>query len=83
MATRLTVRQVQNMFLAGSISTRIYSDATYTYICEAPIGTALTKSIWRVKRVNNTDGSTQYAENGEFGSVATNLATVQGLTYAY
>lgn len=80
---QLTVRQVQNMFLSGSISTRIYSDATYTYICEAPIGTALDKSIWRVKRVNNTDGTTQYADSGNFSQLATDLATVQGLSYAY
>lgn len=55
-----------------------YSDATYTYYCEAAPGTALATASWRIARKNNATGRIEYADGGAFSNAATNLATVQG-----
>lgn len=55
-----------------------YSDATYTYYCEAAPGTALATASWRIARKHNATGRIEYADGGAFSNAATNLATVQG-----
>lgn len=55
-----------------------YSDATYTYYCEAAPGTALATASWRIARKNNATGRIEYADGGAFSNAATNLTTVQG-----
>lgn len=61
---------------------QFYSDTTYTYICKAVPGTALSASSWQVKRLDST-GSKRYASGSIlFNKAATDLATVQGYTYS-
>jgi hypothetical protein len=58
-----------------------YSDATYTYYCEAPVGTARSTAAWQVSRKTNATGDFVYAGTGAFDQPATSLAVVGGLTY--
>jgi hypothetical protein len=58
-----------------------YSDATYTYYCEAPIGTARSTAAWQVSRKTNATGDIIYAGTGAFAHAATSLAVVGALTY--
>ena len=58
-----------------------YSDATYTYYCEAPVGTARSTAAWQVSRKTNATGDIVYAGTGAFDQLATSLAVVGGLTY--
>lgn len=62
-------------------TTHIYTDATYTYICEADPGTALSSASWRITRVDGS-GNTDYAATATFTNSATNLTTVQGYSYS-
>ena len=67
---------------SGKLKSKIYTDATYTYVCEADIGIDLTDSEWRVTRVHLTEGSRDFANAGKFDRQATDLTTVQGYTYS-
>ena len=58
-----------------------YSDATYTYYCEAPVGTARSTAAWQVSRKTNATGDIIYAGTGAFEHAATSLAVVGALTY--
>lgn len=58
-----------------------YSDATYTYYCEAPVGTARSTAGWQVSRKTNATGDIVYAGTGAFAHAATDIATVTALTY--
>lgn len=58
-----------------------YSDATYTYYCEAPVGTARSTARWQVSRKTNATGDIIYAGTGAFDQAATSLAVVGALTY--
>lgn len=58
-----------------------YSDATYTYYCEAPVGTARSAPKWQVSRKTNATGDIVFAGNGHFDQVATDITAVGNLTY--
>jgi len=58
-----------------------YSDATYTYYCEAAVGTARSTAAWQVSRKTNSTGDIVYAGTGAFDPAATSLAVVGALTY--
>lgn len=58
-----------------------YSDATYTYYCEAVIGTARSTAAWQVSRKTTATGDIVYAGTGAFAHAATSLAIVTALTY--
>lgn len=56
-------------------------NATTTYICQAPVGTAAGAAAWRVRRivVSGTTTTTTWAGGGAFNQIAANRAS---LTYA-
>ena len=60
-----------------------YSDATYTYYCEAPPGPGIARSdaLWQVSRKTNATGDIVYAGTGAFDQVATDITAVGALTY--
>ena len=58
-----------------------YSDATYTYYCESPVGTDLSTAGWQVSRKTNSTGDILYAGTGKFEHAATNITVVGNLTY--
>jgi hypothetical protein len=58
-----------------------YSNATYTYYCEAAAGTARSTAAWQVTRKTNATGDMIYAGTGAFEHAATDIATVAALTY--
>ena len=58
-----------------------YSDATYTYYCEAAVGTARSTAAWQVSRKTSATGDIVYAGTGAFDQAATSLAVVGALTY--
>lgn len=58
-----------------------YSDATYTYYCEAPVGTALSTAGWQVSRKTNSTGDIIFAGTGKFEHAATNITVTGALTY--
>ena len=60
----------------------IYDDGTYRYMCFAKPGTAVNLARWKVMRTQ-TDVSVLWADgNTYYDNLATNLATVQGLSYS-
>lgn len=68
----------------------VYIDApAFTkYYCDSTPGTQLTDALWRVKRLvyNNATFdevlSVRVADSGRYSNPATDLATVQGLSYS-
>ena len=54
--------------------------AGYTYICEAPPGTLTSDANWRISRLNQSTGQTEWASGvGSFTQIADNRAS---LTYS-
>ena|SRR3990167_1640747 len=71
-----------NLIESASILNYVtYSDATYTYYCEAPVGTARSTAAWQISRKTNSTGDIIYAGTGAFDQAATSLAVVGALTY--
>jgi hypothetical protein len=66
---------------ASALTYVTYSDATYTYYCEAAVGTARSTALWQVSRKTNSTGDIIYAGTGAFDQAATSLAVVGALTY--
>ena len=66
---------------ASALTYVTYSDATYTYYCEAAVASARSASVWQVSRKTNATGDIIYAGTGAFDQAATSLAVVGGLTY--
>lgn len=62
--------------------TQFYTDTSYTYICKAPPGTALSSPLWQVFRLDSTNNKRYAGGSAGFTSSATNLATVQGYSYS-
>ena len=63
----------------------VYKDGNDSYICEAPINSALSDSAWRVSRLTQnatTAPSVRWAEGGATNLAATDLATVKAYTYS-
>lgn len=60
----------------------LYEDSNYHYICESAPGTALTTAKWRVTRILKTTSNVDYADLGSFLNPATDLETVQGLSFS-
>lgn len=58
-----------------------YAGSGYTYLCEAPPGTARSTASWRVMRITDASGDCVFAGTGAFGHAATDLATVAALAY--
>lgn len=55
--------------------------ASYFYVCESVVGTALSDAKWRVARIDQTTGSKLYADaNTNFDNVATDPTA---LSYSY
>ena len=51
--------------------------AGYTYICEAPPGTPTSDAAWRISRLNQTTGQTEWAGgSGNFTQIADNRASL-------
>ena len=78
-------RQQRN---AGQSRLQVYYDATnfYIYVCDAPWGSALTDSVWRIQRLlfdSWTFGNVIEIKTAvqPYWCVATDLATVEALTY--
>lgn len=60
---------------------KVYSNATYTFMCLAVPGSALTDAVWQIVRIDS-DGSIMHADSDElFDNLATNLTIVNALTY--
>lgn len=60
-----------------------YADATYSYVCHAVPGSALTAEVWRVMRITTATSDTGFADgNAKFDNVATDLATVAALSFS-
>lgn len=68
-------------FIPDPLTYVTYSDATYTYYCEAAVGTARSTSGWQVSRKTNATGDIVWAGTGAFDQAATSLAVVGALTY--
>ena len=58
-----------------------YSGGGYTYLCEAPVGTARSTASWRVTRITDATNDAIFAGTADFEHAATDLATVAALTY--
>ena len=66
---------------AGTLKYKMYSDATYEYHCFALPGTALATADWMIRRTTAT--SCDFAGGSlAFANAATDLATVQALSYS-
>ena len=53
-----------------------YTSATYTYICEASPGTLTSAASWRIQRITNATGRTEWADgDANFDNIADNRAT--------
>lgn len=66
---------------APALKVKVYSDATYTYICRAVPGTALATAEWQIVRID-ADGSKQFTDTKEFfKKAATSLVVVAAYTY--
>lgn len=66
--------------LSSTMQTKIVSDSGYTYICKAPVGTALSDAKWQVSRIDST-GSKMFADaDSEFDNIATDPTT---LSFSY
>ena len=64
-------------------TTVLYEDGDVVYVCSAPVGSSVSASVWQVKKVDATTGVVITWADGdaEYDNVATDLATVAGLTY--
>lgn len=62
----------------------LYESSPYLYVCTASLGSVVTSAVWQIKRVDTTSGVViKWADgNDNFDNVATDLATVQGLSYS-
>ena len=62
----------------------IVYESTYLYICKAALGAALDSPVWQIKRIDVTgDIQVVWADgNDNFDNVATDLATVELLSYS-
>lgn len=65
--------------MESPVRQKIYLDETYTYVCEAAVGTALSEPSWSIVRYDS-DGSNSYpVVNGKIVTgrklVASNYAT--------
>lgn len=67
---------------APTLKSKIYDDGSYTYICEADAGTALSASAWRITRYDSDGSSTHPSGSTAFNNAVTNVSTVQGYTYS-
>lgn len=65
-----------------SLKTKIYTSGGYTYVCEAKAGSNLTDAVWRISRVDSSGNVDQADGDDSFDNVATDEATVAGLTYS-
>jgi len=64
----------------GLDEVQIYTDATYTYVCEAAPGAALTAAVWRVRRVKLDGTKVEWAGDTQgYVHLATDAATVAAL----
>jgi len=64
--------------------TEVYVDGDDAYICEAPINSNVSDSVWRVTKIskNITGGATaRYANGGSAALAATSLVVVKTYTY--
>jgi len=59
-----------------------YTGGGYTYLCEAPPGAVLTEARWKITRINDATGEMRYADAGSWKNLATDYATVSGLSYS-
>lgn len=65
---------------ASDIQTKIITSGDYTYICKAPVGTAVASAGWKIYRVDSA-GSRMYADgDADYDNVATDPTS---LTYSY
>lgn len=81
-ATRSFSQQIKRVTNIAPFKLKIYSDATYTYVCRANPGKGLSTAGWQVERFDS-DGSCLMADGDlKFDNLATDLATVQGLSYS-
>lgn len=55
---------------------QIEDTGTYTYIGEAGPGTPTTAASWRIARVTNSSGKTEYASSGAFKAIWDNRASI-------
>ena len=67
--------------LSDLIQTKIVSSGGYTYICKAPVGTALANAKWQIARIEESTGSKMWCDaDTDFDNVATDPTS---LTYSY
>jgi hypothetical protein len=63
----------------------IYVDGKVIYQCLAVVGTVASSALWQIAKINTTSSPyiTQWADGNDlYDNVATNLATVKGLSYS-
>ena len=57
-------------------TTLIDDTGTYTYIGEAPPGSATSSAVWRIARITNATGSTYWAASARFSQIWDNRASL-------
>lgn len=62
----------------------LYEASPGLFVCRASIGSALSDAVWQIMRVDTTSGIvvTWADGNSNYDNVATDSATVQGLSYS-
>jgi hypothetical protein len=81
----------QPVSVTGSVTTAednkaivVYTSGSVDYVCKAVIGSALTSSVWQVRKIDRTTGVviTWADGNATYDNVATSLAIVAALSYS-
>jgi hypothetical protein len=85
-ARRMTFDENGRMLVTTSTENTLkvvnYADATYKYICLAVPGTASSDAKWKVVRETIATEDIDFADAGSFNNQATDLSTVQLLSYS-
>lgn len=67
-------------FSEDEMNVKVQTSGNYTYVGEAPVGTAEATAKWRARRID-VDGNVLWADgNSKFDNAASDLTS---LTYAY
>ena len=81
-AERSFSTQIKKVASVSPFKIKVYTDATYTYLCKARNGTALAVASWSVSRWDSA-GSCDHADGDlKFDNLATDLTAVAALSYS-
>ena len=81
-AERSFSTQIKKVTSIAPFKLKIYTDATYTYLCKARNKTVLATTNWQITRYD-ADGSCDHADGDlKFDNLATDLTAVQAISYS-